>query len=164
METCLCLQHQCPAPSTTLAEGLLLLTDPLAWQLSLQGLPTLMQGMWYSDAGNVYLGSQMCPTDGSELKLLICPPGRGPGNDCVFVAGRRETRSLGREQCACSSIGALEKVGCGAEDVLRVHFRLWLQIISQMRFLPPFPVLLSNIFDQGTDFCSGNGFAFCPDG
>lgn len=100
METCLCLQRRCPDPSVTLAEGLLLLTDPLTRHRSLQGLPTLVQVMCCRDAGDGYLGSHMCPTDGSELMVLVCPPGRGPGNHCGFGAGRREPRRLGREQRA----------------------------------------------------------------
>jgi len=133
METCLCLQLPCPAPSTTLAEGVLLLMDPLAQLVSSQGLPTLMQVKWCRDAGKGYPGSQMCPMGSSELKLLGCLPGRGPGSNHGFIASRRGTRSLGREQCVCYSVGALEKVGCMAEDILHAHFRLWLQIISQMK-------------------------------
>lgn len=77
--------------------------------------------MWCRDAGDRYLGSQMSPMDSYGLKLLECPPRRGPGHHCSFIRGRRESWSLGREQCACSSIGALEKVGCKAEDGLDAH-------------------------------------------
>lgn len=63
-------------------------------------------------------------------------------NLCGFTAGRQGTQSLGKEQCVCSSTGALEKVGCGAGVVLHALLRVWLQMVYQ-RSLPPHHLLFS---------------------
>lgn len=89
---------------------------------------------------------------------------RTRGNHCGFAAGRGERRSLGREQRACSSVGARQKAGCRAEDILHASVRVWFQIISQMRDPCLHPFSLATLLTNVQISIGEMGLILVPDG